>query len=436
MKHRADHTRPSLSAAIAYVAMREADFFSTGLHSTDMRTTPDNSTPGAAPRAAAPASIGFAATMLFAVACGALAANLYYAQPLVALIGDSMGLSVSAESTIFTAAQLGYVIGLVFLVPLGDIVENRRLIVATMALNVVALAGLAFAQGLTALFAMLLIVGLTSTAAQVIVPLAASLAPAARRGTVVGNVMTGLITGIMLARPVSSFLADYVGWRGVFGLSAAVVAAVLVAGLFIIPRREPGGQHKYHALIGSLGKLMVEQPVLRRRSLYQAAMFSSFSIFWTAAPIILLRQGYSSSQVALFALAGVAGVFAAPIAGRLADRNYIRPGTILSIGLGVLSFVLAWFGENTFWMLVLAGIVIDLGVQGNMVLSQREIFQLDEAIRSRLNSAYMTTFFIGGAIGSALTSPVLERFGWTGICLLGGLVPLAALAWFAIAERR
>ena len=180
---------------------------------------------------------------------------------------------------------------------------------------------------------------------------------------------------------------------------------------------------------------MVEQPVLRRRSLYQAAMFSSFSIFWTAAPIILLRQGYSSSQVALFALAGVAGVFAAPIAGRLADRNYIRPGTILSIGLGVLSFALAWFGENTFWMLVLAGIVIDLGVQGNMVLSQREIFQLDEAIRSRLNSAYMTTFFIGGAIGSALTSPMLETFGWTGICLLGGLVPLAALAWFAVAEE-
>jgi len=432
---RGDNTRPSLSRARDYGAGREANSNSSGPVSTDMRTTENNPVPGAATQDA-PAPIGFAATMLFAVACGALAANLYYAQPLVALIGEAMGLSAAAESTIFTAVQIGYALGLVFLVPLGDLVENRRLILATMALNVVALAGLALAPGLSALFAMLLIVGLTSAAAQMIIPLAASLAPAHRRGAVVGNVMTGLIAGIMLARPVSSFLADHIGWRGVFGLSAVVIAAVAVAGSFVLPRRQPAGGHHYFAAIGSVARLLITEPVLRRRSLYQAAMFSAFTIFWTATPIILLRQGYSPSAVALFALAGVAGVFAAPVSGRLADRGYTRPGTILSIGLGVATFALAWIGEHSFWLLVIAGIVIDLGVQGNMLLSQREIFQLDEAIRSRLNSAYMTTFFLGGAAGSALTSPILETFGWTGICLVGGVVPAAALVYCAVAEPR
>lgn len=394
-----------------------------------------SSTETAAPGDTA-APLGFVTTMLFAVACGALAANIYYAQPLVALIGEAMGLPASAESFVFTAVQLGYAVGLVFLVPLGDVMENRRLILATMVLNVVALGGLALAPGLSALFAMLLIVGLTSAAAQMIVPLAASLAPASRRGAVVGNVMTGLLTGIMLARPVSSFLADLVGWRGVFGLAAAVVSVIAIAGLAAFPHRQPAGRHRYFAVIGSLAGLMRTQPVLRRRSLYQAAMFMAFTIFWTASPIVLLRQGYSPSDIALFALAGVAGVFAAPVAGRLADRGYARPGTALSLALGTVAFLIAWYGETSFWLLIAAGIVIDLGVQGNMLFSQREIFQLDETIRNRLNAVYMTTFFVGGAVGSALTSPMLETFGWTGTCIVGGAVPLLALAWFAVSEGR
>lgn len=401
-----------------------------------MRTTPDNPAPGAAPRDEAARPIGAATAWLFAFACGALAANLYYAQPLVALIADSMGLSASVESSIFTAAQLGYALGLVLFVPLGDIVENRRLILATMALNVVSLVGLALAPGLATLFAMMLVVGVTSTAAQMIVPLAASLAPAEERGAVVGNVMTGLLAGIMLARPVSSFLADHLGWRGVFGASAVLVAGLTVAALFLVPRRTPQGRHGYFQLIGSLAVLQAREPVLRRRSICHAAMFGVFSVFWTAAPILLLRQGYSPSAVALFALAGVSGVLAAPVAGRLADRGHGYLGSSVAISFGILAFVIAWFGETSFWLLVAAGIVIDLGVQANMVFSQREIFQLDDKIRSRLNAAYMTSFFLGGALGSALTSPILEHFGWTGICLLGGLVPLAALGYFAVAEPR
>lgn len=400
-----------------------------------MRITENTSAPAAA-NPGAPAPIGFATSLLFAIACGALAANLYYVQPLVALIGGEVGLSPSAESLIFTTAQLGYAVGLLFLVPLGDLVENRKLILAVMALNVASLIGLVFAPGLAMLFAMILLVGVTASAAQVIVPLAASLAPAARRGQVVGNVMTGLFVGILLARPVSSFLADHFGWRGVFVLSAAVIAGLAAWGAFAIPRRVPQGRHAYLRLIGSLAGLMITQPVLRRRAAYQTAMFSVFTVFWTASPIVLLREGYSPSQIALFALAGVSGVFAAPVAGRLADRGYVRPGTVVSLSLGMLTFALAWVSDANYWVLMLAGALIDFGVQGNMVLSQREIYQLDESIRGRLTSAYMTTFFLGGAAGSALTSPILEAFGWTGICLLGMLVPLAALVYFAVAEPR
>ncbi|MEF2553437.1 MFS transporter [Aurantimonas sp. A2-1-M11] len=395
-------------------------------------TAPDD----AAETPARPAGLGPVLTVFFAFACGALAANLYYAQPLVALIGRDTGLSVAAESAIVTVVQIGYAIGLVLLVPLGDVVENRRLILWTMAANLVALAGLALAPGLTSLFAAMLFVGISSTAAQMLVPLAANLAPPEERGAVVGNVMSGLLAGILLARPAASFLADQVGWRGVFGLSGALVAALMVAGLILLPQRRPQGTRGYGALIASLGQLFLRQPVLRRRGLYHAAMFGAFSLFWTAAPIILLREpyGFSPTGVALFALAGVLGVLAAPVAGRLADRGHTRIGTIAAIATVVLAFVAALFGEASLAALVAAGILIDLGVQANLVFGQREIYQLDAGIRNRLNAVYMTTFFLGGALGSALTSPVLETFGWTGICIIGIAMPGVALAYFLVAD--
>ena len=382
------------------------------------------------------AGLGLALTLLFAVSCGALAANLYYAQPLVSLMGTDLGLPVVAESAIVTVAQIGYAIGLVFLVPLGDLVENRRLILITMAVNVVGLAGLALAPGLASLFAGMLFVGATSCAAQMLVPLAANLAPEAERGAVVGNVMSGLLGGILLARPVSSFLADYVGWRGVFGLSAGLIAVLAVVSLALLPRRVPVGERGYWSLIRSLGRLFVNEPVLRRCGLYHAAMFAAFSLFWTAAPIVLLRDpfDFSPSGVALFALAGVLGVFAAPISGRLADRGYARVGTIAALSMVIAAFLVAMAGTTSLAALVFAAVVVDLGVQANLVFGQREIYRLAPDIRNRLNAVYMTTFFIGGAIGSALASPVLEAFGWFGVCVLGMAMPGAALAYFAVAD--
>ncbi|MBO0902254.1 MFS transporter [Jiella sonneratiae] len=379
--------------------------------------------------------LGSALTILFALSCGALAANLYYAQPLVSLMGADLGLPVSAESSIVTLAQVGYALGLVLLVPLGDIVENRRLILVTMGANLVCLAGLALAPGLGAMFAAMLLVGTSSSAAQMLVPLAANLAPEAERGAVVGNVMSGLLGGILLARPVSSFLADYVGWRGVFGLSAGLIAALGVVSLFLLPQRQPDGERGYLGLIRSLGRLFVTEPVLRRRGLYHAAIFAAFSLFWTAAPIVLLADpfDFSPSGVALFALAGVLGVFAAPVAGRLADRGYARIGTVAAISMVIGAFLLATFGTSLV-ALVVAAVAIDLGAQANLVFGQREIYRLAPNIRNRLNAVYMTTFFLGGAAGSALASPVLQNFGWLGVCVIGMALPGAALVYFALAE--
>ncbi|MEF2073741.1 MFS transporter [Consotaella aegiceratis] len=212
--------------------------------------------------AASPNGIGRALTWLIAFSCGALAANLYYAQPLVSLIGEGIRMHPGSESLIVTLAQVGYGVGLLLLVPL-----------------------------------------------------AAHLAPYETRGRVVGNVMSGLLTGILLARPIASFLAEFVGWRGVFGLSAALLALNTVACVFVLPERRPEHSRSYRELIASLAKLFVGEPVLRRRALYHAALFGVFTVFWTGAPIILMRApyGFSPSDVALFALAGVLGIFSAPM---------------------------------------------------------------------------------------------------------------------------
>jgi len=376
--------------------------------------------------------------MLIAVACGTLAANLYYAQPLVDMIGPSIGLGNAAEGLIVTATQVGYAIGLIFLVPLGDFFESRRLILLSMLTNVIAILGMVMTSGATSFFVAMFLVGATSTAAQMLVPLAATLTPHHKRGTVVGRVMSGLLTGILLARPIASFLADHIGWRGVFILSAGFIVLIGLALMRVLPQKQPEARSSYLALIGSLGRLVRDEPVLRRRAFYHAMMFAAFSMFWTGAPLLLLSPayGFSSTQVALFALAGALGVFSAPLAGWLADRGH---GYLASLGAQsavFVAFLAAYFGNASLGLLILAAILLDLGVQANMVVSQREIFALHPAIRNRLNAVYMATFFAGGAVGSALVSPIIHYFGWHAFAILGMAFPAVAVVAFLLIEKR
>jgi len=375
------------------------------------------------------------AAMVFflAASCGVIVANIYYSQPLVGLIAPSIGLGKAAASFIVALTQLGYAAGLLALVPLGDIVENRRLLTLTVAASIPALLIAGFARSGAAFMTAGALIGLTSVAVQMLVPLAAHLAPDHQRGRIVGNVMSGLLAGILLARPIASLIAHSFGWRAVFFASAIVMAAEALALRWILPKREPNADHHYFELLRSLLALPFNTPVLRRRAAYQAAAFGAFSLFWTATPLLLAQKfAFTQRGIAVFALVGAAGALAAPIAGRLADRNFGRPGTVMALLAIVAAFLLAAWGRHSVITLAVAGVLLDAGVQANLVFSQRAIYALAPEMRSRLNGIFMAIFFAGGAAASALVSPVLTRFGWPGICGIGVLLPLLALLYFTL----
>lgn len=375
--------------------------------------------------------------LLFAFSCGAIVANLYYAQPIIALIAPDLHMSGGMASLIVSLTQIGYAAGLFFLVPLGDLVENKKLMVVTALTSIASLALAATVRAPSLFLAVSLIVGFSSVAVQLLIPLAAHLAPSESRGRVVGTIMSGLLLGILLSRPVASFIADHFGWRAVFAFGAATMAVVTVLLMLTVPSRRPAHQATYMQLIRSLGRLVATQPVLRERSLYQGLMFGSFSLFWSAAPVELMHHHHlSQSAIALFSLVGAMGASSAPIAGRLADAGHTGRATVVALGLAAASFAPALFVPSAGVAgLVATGILLDFAVQMNMVLGQREIYALDAHSRNRLNSIYMTSIFVGGAIGSALASALYEHGGWTWIATVGALFPLAALARFAFASR-
>jgi predicted MFS family arabinose efflux permease len=380
-------------------------------------------------------------TFMMAAACGLIVANLYYAQPLAGPIASAIGLPASAAGLIVTLTQIGYGLGLLLIVPLGDLVENRRLILLMVAASAIALLGAAVSTTPTPFLAASLAIGLASTAVQMIVPLAASLAPDAVRGRVVGNVMSGLMIGIMMARPVASFVARFSSWHLVFFLSAGVMVLVGIMLAYRLPKRMPQTRLSYGALLASMGKLYATQPVLRRRAFYQACQFASFSLFWTVTPLVLAGPAFQLTQagIALFALAGVAGAIASPIAGRLADRNLSRPATlfgILSVGAAYLITHLAPEGSTlALALLTIAAILLDFGVTMTLVIGQRAIFGLGADLRSRLNGLFMATFFIGGALGSAIGAWAFAEGGWLLASSLGLALPLIALA-YSLTEKR
>jgi predicted MFS family arabinose efflux permease len=380
-------------------------------------------------------------TFMMAAACGLIAANLYYAQPLAGPIAAAIGLPASATGLIVTLTQIGYGLGLLLIVPLGDLVENRRLIITMVAAATVALIAAGLSETPGPFLAASLAIGLASTAVQMIVPFAASLAPDAMRGRVVGNVMSGLMVGIMMARPVASVIARFSSWHLVFFLSAGVMIIVGLALAFVLPTRMPQTRLSYGALLASMGRLYATQPVLRRRAFYQACQFSSFSLFWTVTPLVLAGPGFGLSQagIALFALAGVAGAIASPIAGRLADRDLSRPATIfgiLSVAVAYLISHIAPEGSTAaLVLLTAAAILLDFGVTMTLVIGQRAIFGLGADLRSRLNGLFMATFFVGGALGSAIGAWAFTQGGWMLASSIGLALPVLALLYFLTEKR-
>jgi predicted MFS family arabinose efflux permease len=370
--------------------------------------------------------------MLFAFCCGAIVANIYYAQPIIGLIAPDIGLSSTLASFIVSLTQIGYALGLFFLVPLGDLLENRRLMIVTTVVAIASLASAAFAQTPNVFLLASLLVGFSSVAVQILIPLAAHLAPEESRGRVVGSIMGGLLLGILLARPASSLIADHFGWRAVFVVAAVLMLLISVVLATTIPKHQPAHSASYGQLLKSLWTLLCKQPVLRQRAFYQACMFATFSLFWTAVPLELAHNhGLSQSQIAIFALVGAIGAIAAPIAGRLADAGHTRIASRFAMLFAALSF-LPSLVQPSYAVIGMAvtGIVLDFCVQMNMVLGQRSVYALDAKSRSRLNALYMTSIFIGGAAGSVIASALYDHGGWTWIVIAGSAFPLVALLGF------
>ncbi|TXS01103.1 MFS transporter [Bacillus sp. SH7-1] len=375
--------------------------------------------------------------ILLATACGIIVANLYYAQPLIGLISNVIGLSNSSAGLIVTLTQIGYVVGLLFLVPLGDIVENKKLIIILLLLSAVALTATVFVKSAIMLLVASFFIGLGSVAAQVLVPFVSYLSSENARGRVVGNVMSGLLLGIMLARPISSLVADIWGWNAIFALSATVIIVLAFVLSKVLPTRKPKAKTNYIALLNSMWQLLRTTPILRRRAIYHACVFGAFSLFWTTVPLLLSSPAFHFSQtaIALYALVGITGAIAAPIGGRLADLGWTRPATGVALTVVIISLILPLFIQSSspfgIAVLVIAAILLDMGVSANLVLSQRLIFSLSPEIRSRLNGVFMAIFFLGGAVGSFIGGWAYALGGWNLTLWIGIAFPTIALLYFA-----
>jgi predicted MFS family arabinose efflux permease len=370
--------------------------------------------------------------VLLAIACGASAANLYYAQPLLDVIARDLHVSPGAAGLLVTASQIGYGAGLVLLVPLGDLLDRRRMVSRLLVVCAAALALAAAAPSFAVLAAAIAIVGITSVVAQVLVPLAGTLAADHERGRVVGNVMSGLLLGILLARTASGLIAEAGGWRVVF-VVGAVLMIVLAAVLYrALPTVAAATDLPYRALLRSIGRLVVEEPVLRRRMAYGALGMASFSVLWTAIAFLLAGAPYhySEATIGLFGLAGLVGAGTAQGAGRLSDRGHGHAAT----GGFLVTIAVAWgllaLGASSLLALIAGVVALDLGIQGQHILNQSTIYRLHPAARSRVTTAYMASNFLWGAVGSAAASLTWSTGGWGAVSALGlGLSGLGLVVW-------
>jgi predicted MFS family arabinose efflux permease len=372
--------------------------------------------------------------LLLALACGAAVANLYYAQPLLGTLARAFNVSDGTAGLLITVTQLGYVVGLALLVPLGDLRERRGLITGTLLVTSAGLAVAALAPGIAVFGAALGIVGVTSVVAQVIVPMSSSMAADHERGQVVGTVMSGLLIGILLARTLSGVIAAVLGWRTVFWFGAAAMLALAATLRRALPKVPPTSELSYGGLLRSVVVLIGEEPVLRRRMILGALGFGGFSTLWTALAFLLAGAPYhyGNAVIGLFGLAGVAGAAAASIAGRLADRGHGGRASTAAILITLASWALLADGKTSVIALVAGIAVLDLGVQGLHISNQSAIYALSPEARSRLTTAYMVSCFLGGAVLSAATSVLYASSGWDGVCVLGAVTALLALvAWVA-----
>ncbi|MGY5801423.1 MFS transporter [Rhizobium sp. LEGMi12c] len=365
-------------------------------------------------------------TLLFAIATGVIIINLFAPQTLVGIIGPSLGFSESGAGLVAMASLLGYAAGLFFLVPLADLMENRRLVLRMLVSALVMAIAAAFAPTGWSLLIFLFLLGAACSAIQILVPIAAAMAPPEHRGRVIGNVMSGVMVGILVSRPLASLIADFWGWRSFYAMSAVTLALLAAVLALRLPERRPLVSASYGALIGSLFDLLREEPVLRLRAFTAALMMASFSLFWTSVALRLAQPPFSLGQsgIALFALVGAGGAAATSVFGRMGDRGWTRTATLASHLIVLAAMALAaWVGAirsgDSMALLILLGasaVLLDVGVTGDQTLGRRAVNLLKPEARGRINGLFVGIFFLGGALGSALAGTAWDFGGWVAVC--------------------
>ncbi|NUT82985.1 MFS transporter [Pseudomonas brassicacearum] len=372
-----------------------------------------------------------ALTLLFSVTCALAVANVYFAQPLLASMAESLGVASGLIGVVVTATQVGYALGLLFIVPLGDRVNRKRLVFAQLVLSAIALAAVGAAQHWLVLLGAMIVMGLLAVVVQVLVAYAAVLSTPSQRGRAVGTVTSGVVLGILLARFTSGVIADLAGWRGVYFVSAGLMLGIAAVFWAVVPAAVSSPDRQpYLALIRSLFKLFMTEPVLWTRGLLALLIFAAFSVLWTAMvlPLSAAPLSLSHTAIGLFGLAGVAGALAARRAGRWADQGFGQRVTGWSLGLLTLSWLPIAFTETSLIALVCGVVLLDFAVQAVHVTNQSLIFAARPDAQSRMVGAYMCFYSAGSALGAATATQVYALWGWMAVCLLGALISLAALA--------
>ena len=397
------------------------------------------SAPGAPSAPGTPSAPSSRFVALLAVASGIAVADNYYLQPLLALVGKDLGAGVGAVGGVAALALLGYALGLLLVVPLGDIVDRRPLVVGILGLTTVSLATMALAPSIVVLALAAFGVGLTSVVAQVLVPYAASLADDASRGRVVGTVMSGILAGIVGARVVAGLMGQALGWRAVYAAATGLTATLLVVLLRQLPREQHRHRRNgrpdvpYRDVLLGVGRLAREVPGLGLRALYGACGFGVFSAVWTTLSFHLHDEfGLGPAALAVVALLGVGGAVLAPKVGKVAGAGHETAVTGTAYALLLVGAALLMFGGSSLPLLLVALIVIDLGVQAGHVANLGVVYALVPHARSRVTTVYMTSLFLGGATGSLLAGQAYARVGWSGVVgLCVGFAAVAMTTWLA-----
>jgi predicted MFS family arabinose efflux permease len=376
-------------------------------------------------------------TLLFAIACGMSVANIYFAQPLLDQLSNEFNMDYSIIGILITVTQVFYALGLLLLVPLGDLLNQRRLIIGQMTISVAALVIVGTASSGTMLFAGLALVGLLAVVTQTIVAFAATMAAPAERGRAVGMVTSGIVIGILLARTISGILKDLAGWRAVYLVSAVLMLLMVYALYKALPNVERKEKTlSYSQLLKSVLILFLQERLLRIRAVLAMLIFTAFSILWTplVLPLSSPPLSLSHSAIGAFGLVGVVGALAAAKAGKLADRGYGQRTTGIALFLLLLSWLPISYTERSLFALVIGIILLDLAVQAVHVTNQSMLFALRPQARSRMVGGYMIFYSIGSASGSIASTHIYAHFGWNGVCVLGASVSAVALIFWAVTK--